>query len=149
MILWRALRRRRARVLAGCVLLGVHQASEASVPILIGLVIDRAVATGKVTSLVVWIGLLGLLFLALATAFRYGSRQLMRAIADEAHALRMEVAAKALRADGLRTGDALTVTTADADAASYLLDYVPRISSALIGTAVGAVGLWSSRSRSA
>src|SRR5690349_11267669 len=66
----------------------------------------------------------------------------MRALADEAHALRLEVAAKVLdpRAE-VRTGDVLTISATDADHASYLLDYVPRIIGALVATAVSAWGL--------
>src|SRR5689334_410098 len=112
------------------------------VPILIGKTVDRAVATGSLGRLAEWVGLLGLLFLVLTTAYRNGTRQLMRALADESHALRLEVAAKVLdpRAE-VRTGDVLTISTTDADHASYLLDYVPRIIGALVATAVSAWGL--------
>ena len=142
MILRRALVRNRWRLGVGSLLIGVHQACEAGVPILIGLIVDRAVATGDAVRLAVLIGLLGLLFLTLATAYRFGSRQLMRAIADEAHALRVEVTAKALQPRmTLRTGAVLTISTSDADEASYLLDYVPRIVGSLVAMVVSAVGL--------
>jgi putative ABC transport system ATP-binding protein len=141
-ILWRALRRNRRRLLAGSVLIGLHQMCEALVPIVIGAIVDHAVATGSIGRLALWIGLLAGLFLVLTTAYRNGARQLMRAIADEAHLLRLEVAAKVLdpRA-GLRTGDVLAISTTDADHTSYLLDYIPRIVGALVATAVSAVGL--------
>ena len=134
--------RNRWRLLAGCVLIGLHQACEATVPILIGETVDQAVSTGSLLRLVVWVGLLGLLFLLLTAAYRTGARQLMRALADESHALRLEVAAKVLdpRAE-VRTGDVLTISTTDADHASYVIDYVPRITGALVATAVSAVGL--------
>lgn len=45
-VLRRALRRQRGRVVAGIALLCTHQAAEALVPVAIGVVIDRAVATG-------------------------------------------------------------------------------------------------------
>ncbi|HEX3306388.1 MAG TPA: ABC transporter ATP-binding protein, partial [Streptosporangiaceae bacterium] len=92
-ILWRAVARNRWRLLAGCVLIALHQGGEATVPILIGETVDRAVVTGSLARLAEWVGLLGLLFLLLTTAYRNGARQLMRALADEAHALRLEVAA--------------------------------------------------------
>ncbi|MEU4244590.1 ABC transporter ATP-binding protein [Actinoplanes sp. NPDC026619] len=141
-VLWRAITRNRWRLLAGSLLIALHQACEAFVPIIIGETVDLAVATGSLTKLITWVGLLCLLFLLLTTAYRNGARQLMRALADESHALRLEVAAKVLdpRAE-VRTGDVLTISTTDADHASYLLDYVPRIVGALVATAVSAVGL--------
>ncbi|MFI5895506.1 ABC transporter transmembrane domain-containing protein [Actinoplanes sp. NPDC051513] len=134
--------RNRWRLLAGCALIALHQACEATVPIIIGETVDQAVATGSLLRLASWVGLLGLLFLLLTTAYRNGARQLMRALADESHALRLEVAAKVLTPGAdVRTGDVLTISTTDADHASYLLDYVPRIIGALVATAVSAVGL--------
>jgi putative ABC transport system ATP-binding protein len=141
-ILGRALARNRWRLLAGSLLIALHQACETFVPIVIGETVDLAVATGSVRRLIIWVGLLCLLFLLLTTAYRNGARQLMRALAEESHALRLEVAAKVLdpRTE-VRTGDVLTISTTDADHASYLLDYVPRIVGALVATAVSAVGL--------
>ncbi|XVU26967.1 ABC transporter transmembrane domain-containing protein [Actinoplanes sp. CA-054009] len=141
-ILWRALVRNRGRVSLGTFLIGVHQACEALVPILIGVIVDRAVATRDLGQLVLWVGMLAVLFLALTTAYRMGARLLMRAIADEAHLLRLEVAAKVLdpRTE-VRTGDVLTISTTDADTTSYLLDYLPRLFGALVATAISAVGL--------
>ncbi|WP_239118356.1 ABC transporter ATP-binding protein [Actinoplanes ferrugineus] len=141
-IRWRAVVRHRWRLLAGCLLIALHQACEAVVPIVIGETVDLAVATGSPARLITWIGLLCGLYLLLTTAYRNGARQLMRALAEESHALRLEVAAKVLdpRAE-VRTGDVLTISTTDADHASYLLDYVPRIVGALVATAVSAVGL--------
>ncbi|GAA0475365.1 ABC transporter [Paractinoplanes deccanensis] len=141
-ILWRALARNRGRVALGSLLIGVHQACEALVPILIGVIVDRAVATRDLGQLVLWVGVLAALFLALTTAYRMGARLLMRAIAEEAHLLRLEVAAKVLdpRTE-VRTGDVLTISTTDADTTSYLLDYLPRIFGALVATAISAVGL--------
>jgi putative ABC transport system ATP-binding protein len=141
-ILRRALVRNRWRLLAGSLLIGLHQGCEALVPIVIGVIVDDAVATGSPGRLVLWIALLAWLFLLLTAAYRNGARQLMRAIADEAHLLRLEVAAKVLdpRAE-VRTGDVLTISAIDADHTSYLLDYIPRTVGALTATAVSAVGL--------
>ncbi len=141
-LLWRALGRNRWRLAVGCALIGLHQACEAFVPILIGLTVDHAVATGSFTALALWIGLLCGLFLLLTTAYRTGARHLMKAIADEAHALRLEVSAKVLdpRAE-VRTGDVLAISATDAENASFLLDYIPRIVGALVATSVAAAGL--------
>ena len=137
---------RNARLLwPGTALIGLHQLCEAAVPILIGVIVDRAVATGVTGRLLLWIGVLAGLFLILTTAYRNGARLLMRAIAEEAHVLRLETTARILHPRGIRTGlragDLLTVSTSDADQTSYLLDYVPRIAGALVATAVSAVAL--------
>ena len=145
-ILRRAVTRNRRRLTAGSALIGVHQACETLVPILIGVTIDRAVATGDPAQLGLWIGALAGLFLVLTSAYRQGARQLMAAIADEAHRLRLEIAAKIMHPRGLRTdlraGDLLTISTADADQTSYLLDHVPRVAGALVAAAVSAVALF-------
>ncbi|MCY1141763.1 ABC transporter ATP-binding protein [Actinoplanes sp. Pm04-4] len=141
-LLWRALLRNRGRVASGSLLIGLHQGCQAVVPVLIGVIVDRAVATGRLGMLFLWTGVLGTLFLVLTVAYRTGTRQLMRAIADEAHRLRLEVAAKVLdpRTE-VRTGDVLTISATDADTTSYLLDYLPRLFGALVATAISAAGL--------
>ncbi len=127
---------------SGSLLIGLHQGCQALVPILIGVIVDGAVATQDLGMLVLWVGTLAALFLVLTVAYRIGARQLMRAIADEAHRLRLEVAAKVLdpRTE-VRTGDVLTISATDADTTSYLLDYLPRLFGALVATAISAVGL--------
>ena len=145
-ILARTVTRNARRLGVGSFLIGLHQACEALVPILIGVTIDRAVATGDVARLGVWIAALAALFVVLTSVYRHGARQLMAAIADEAHRLRLEIAARILDPRGLRTdlraGDLLTITTTDADRTSYLLDHVPRVAGALVATAVSAVALF-------
>ncbi|MFI7597370.1 ABC transporter ATP-binding protein [Actinoplanes sp. NPDC049681] len=144
-ILRRTITRNGRRLWPGVALIGVHQACEAAIPILIGVVVDGAVTPGDGTALALWTGALGLLFVLLTTAYRFGARQLMKAIAEEAHLLRVEVSAKILHPRGARTdlraGDLLTVSTSDADNTSYLLDYVPRIAGAIVATAISAVTL--------
>ena len=145
-ILLRTTTRNARRLWSGTALIGVHQVCEALVPILIGVIVDRAVATGDAGALALWMGALAGVFILLTTAYRNGARLLMKAIAEEGHTLRVEVTAKILHPRGvktdLRAGDLLTVSTSDADNTSYLLDYVPRIAGALVATAVGAVALF-------
>jgi putative ABC transport system ATP-binding protein len=144
-VLLRTCTRNARRLWTGTALIGLHQVCEAAVPILIGVIVDRAVATGATARLALWIGVLAGLFLLLTTAYRNGARQLMKAIAEEAHVLRLEMSGKILHPRGVRTdmraGHLLTVSTSDADQTSYLLDYVPRITGALVATAVSAVAL--------
>ncbi|WP_067497197.1 ABC transporter ATP-binding protein [Actinoplanes sp. TFC3] len=144
-VLRRVLTRNAKRLWSGSSLIGLHQACEASIPILIGVIVDRAVSPGDGTALLLWAGVLALLFAVLTVAYRFGARELMKAIAEEAHQLRVGVAAKIMHPRGIRTdyraGDLLTVSTTDADEASYLIDYVPRIAGAIVATAISAVTL--------
>jgi putative ABC transport system ATP-binding protein len=144
-ILLRTITRNGKRLWAGTALIAVHQACETFVPILIGIVIDRAVTPGDRGQLLLWIGVLAAQFVLLTTAYRFGARQLMKAIAEEGHQLRLEVSAKILHPRGvqtdLRAGDLLTVSTSDADNTSYVLDYVPRIVGAIVATVISAVAL--------
>lgn len=137
---------RNARLLtAGSVLICGHQLCEVSVPILIGLVIGRAVETGDITQLIVWVAALAVLFVALTTCYQSGARFLMRAIAGEGHQLRVDLAVKILHPWRLRTqlrsGELLSIASTDADNTSYLLDYVPRIVGAVTAIVVCAAVL--------
>lgn len=144
-ILLRGVTRNGRRLTIGSALICLHQLCETAVPVFIGVGIDRAVAPGDAGALAWWVAALAALFTALTTAYRFGARQLMRAIADEAYLLRDELAAKILHPRGirteLRTGELLTVSSSDADNVSYLLDYVPRIAGALTATVASAVVL--------
>jgi putative ABC transport system ATP-binding protein len=144
-ILRRAVARNGKHLWTGTGLAGIYQLCAAVVPILIGVIVDRAVGTGDGIALLTWIGVLALTYLVLVITYRHGARHLQRAIAEEGHLLRVEVAAKILDPRGLRTdrhtGDLLTVSTSDADYTSYLLDHIPRITSSLVAVTVSAVTL--------
>nr|AAC82547.1 unknown [Mycolicibacterium smegmatis MC2 155] len=91
-----------------------------------------------------WIAVLAALFVVLTVVYRFGARLLMFAIARESHLLRVESSAKILDPLGIETdykvGELLSISSDDADEVSYLLDYVPRIVGAVVGTVVcGAV----------
>jgi len=144
-VLRRAVTRNRRRLGLGTLGVAVHQVCETLVPVLIGVIVDRAVAPGDRGSLWLWIGVLAGLFTVLTLAYRFGARQLMKAIAEEAHQLRLEVTRRILDPRGLRTdlpaGELLTVSTSDTDNTSELLDYLPRICGAIVATTVSAVAL--------
>ncbi|MEV6710206.1 ABC transporter ATP-binding protein [Micromonospora wenchangensis] len=144
-VLRRAVARNGRRLWTGTALAGVYQLCAALVPILIGVIVDRAVATGAVTTLLGWTATLALVYLVLVVTYRFGARHLQRAIAEEGHQLRVELAAKILHPRVLRTGrhtgDLLAVTTTDAEYTSYLLDHIPRVTSALVAVTVSAVAL--------
>ena len=64
-------------LLGSVVLLAGWQAAEALVPVLVGVIIDRAIATGDAAALAGWLVVLAALFAALMTGFRsaLGSRR--------------------------------------------------------------------------
>ncbi|MBI5337282.1 MAG: ABC transporter ATP-binding protein [Mycolicibacterium rufum] len=140
----RAVTRNLRRLGFGSALIAAHQLCEVSVPILIGIIVDRAVATGSVPAVVVWVGALAALFMVLTLVYRFGARMLMAAIAEEGHLLRVELSRKILDPSGICTdrkvGELLSISSTDAEETAYLLDYVPRMVGAVVATiACGAV----------
>lgn len=143
-LLRRTVRRNLKWLTSGTALIAAHQLCEVSVPVLIGIIVDRAVATGDVGAILRWIAVLAILFVVLTVFYRFGARLLMFAIARESHLLRVESSAKILDPRGVeteyKTGELLSISSDDADEVSYLLDYIPRITGAVVGTVVcGAV----------
>lgn len=137
---------RNARLLtSGSLLICGHQLCEAMVPVLIGVIVDRAVKPGDAVQLLIWVGVLAALFVVLTACYRLGARHLMRAIATEGHRLRIDLAARILDPRRLRTsqrtGELLSIASTDADNVSYLLDYIPRIAGAVTAIAVCATVL--------
>ncbi|QZS54052.1 ABC transporter ATP-binding protein [Rhodococcus opacus] len=144
-ILRRTLVRNRVRLGIGTVLVCLHQVAETLVPISIGVIVDRAVATGDVFALAVWLCALALLFLVPTAAWRFGARFIVVAMQNEAHQLRMEVAHRILDPRGVRTdlraGELLSVSTSDADRAAWIADITPRAAAALTAAIGSAVAL--------
>ncbi|KGI68565.1 ABC transporter ATP-binding protein/permease [Mycolicibacterium rufum] len=143
-VLRRTVTRHRGRLSAGSVLIAGHQLCEVTVPILIGVIVDRAVATGSVPAIAGGIAVLAALFVVLTLVYRFGARLLMAAIALEGHLLRVELCRRILDPHGIDTdhqvGELLSISSADADETAYLLDYVPRMVGAAVATiACGAV----------
>ncbi|SRX82027.1 putative ABC transporter ATPase and permease protein [Actinoplanes friuliensis DSM 7358] [Mycolicibacterium parafortuitum] len=107
-------------------------------PVLIGVIVDRAVATGSVRAILIWIAALAALFIVLTVVYRFGARMLMAAIAAEGHLLRVELSRKILDPLGIDTnykaGELLSISSTDADETAYLLDYVPRLVGAVVAT---------------
>ncbi|WBB67859.1 ABC transporter ATP-binding protein [Micromonospora sp. WMMD812] len=144
-VLRRALRRQRGRVLAGIVLLCLHQATEALVPVAIGVVIDRAVATGDVRTLLLSLAGLAILFTVLAFAYRTGARHAYAAVEREAHLSRVEIAGRALdprgHRSGLRDGELLAVTASDAELSALVVRVAGLTAAAFTALLVAAVAL--------
>lgn len=134
-VLRRALVRHRGRLGAATALMSLHQAMEALVPVVIGLTIDRAVATGSVAALGWCLLLLAGLFAVLAAGYLVGARLLVRALLEETHLLRVEVADRVVDPRGLAgprsSGELLAIGTSDTEGAALVVE----------STAVGVAGL--------
>ena len=124
-LLWRTLRRNRARMLGFMVLLTVWHLCETLVPVMIGVVIDRAVATGDWSELALWGGALVLLFGVLSFGYRFGARLGFGVMQREMHRIRLEIAGRALAPRGARTrllsGEVLSLATADTENVGFAM----------------------------
>ncbi len=143
-ILRRTLKRNQRWLIPGTALISLHQLCEVAVPVLIGIIVDRAVATGSIDVIFRWIAALAALFLVLTVVYRFGARLLMYAIARESHLLRVELGRKILDPLGIQTdykvGELLSISTTDAEETGYVLDYLARIAGAIVATiACGAI----------
>ncbi|MEU4778972.1 ABC transporter ATP-binding protein [Micromonospora sp. NPDC023633] len=144
-VLRHALRRQRGRVVAGIALLCTHQAAEALVPVAIGVIIDRAVATGDLRALLLSLAGLAALFTVLAFAYRTGARQAYAAVEQEAHLVRVEIARSALdprgNRSGMRDGELLSVTASDAELSALVVRVAGLCAAAVTAIVVAAVAL--------
>src|SRR5680860_413648 len=86
-----AARQARGDVVLCALLVMAHQAAEAGVPILIGVIIDRAVATGDVSAMLTWTAVLAALFVALSSAGCTGMYLFERVLFRADHALRLRI----------------------------------------------------------
>ncbi|WP_326553484.1 ABC transporter ATP-binding protein [Micromonospora sp. NBC_01813] len=144
-LLRRTLRRHLGRLGGGIALLSLHQAAEAAVPLAIGLIVERAVATGDLTALAVSVaGLIGL-FTVLTFAWRFGARLTETAIHRETHRLRVEVADRALdprgHRTGLRSGEMLAIAAADAERTALIIRATAVAAAAVAALTVSSVVL--------
>ncbi|MGY1806241.1 ABC transporter transmembrane domain-containing protein [Blastococcus sp. SYSU D00669] len=144
-LLLRALRRHRGRLALSVLLLSLWQLCEALVPVFIGVVVDRAVAGADVGALLRWLGGLAVLFVVLSLAYRFGARTTVRAMQEEMHDLRMEVADRVLHPRGVRTellpGETLSLATSDAESVGNVLHQVSFTVASLVSLVTGAVVL--------
>jgi len=118
-LLVRAWRRNQRRLIGSVVLLVAWQLCETSVPVMIGLIIDRAVATGDLSALVWWGLAFSALFVVLSLGYRFGARLGWAATNLEMHRLRVEISEHVLAPRGARTGllpgEILSLATADTE----------------------------------
>ncbi|MGW1753122.1 ABC transporter ATP-binding protein [Streptomyces mirabilis] len=118
-VLTRSIKGQARRVGLGAALGCVHQLGEALVPVLIGVVIDQAVAGRDAGRLVLWLAVLALVYVALSWSFRLGARAGERGAEEAAHTLRLAIVRRVLDArggaeEGRLPGELANVATEDA-----------------------------------
>lgn len=99
-VLWGAVGGQRRDVVVGSVLGMGHQTGEALVPVLIGLAVERGVVAGDVRGLLMWLGVLALVYVGLSYSFRFGARAGERASVTAAHRLRTQLIGRVLAPEG-------------------------------------------------
>ncbi|MET9220893.1 ABC transporter ATP-binding protein [Streptomyces sp. NPDC003300] len=109
----------RGSLTAAVLLRSGHLAGEALVPVVVGVVIDRAVDGGSGRELAAWLAVLAADFLALSLCFRFGSRATVAAAERSAHAVRVRLTDRMLAPDGTAVrdrmpGDLMSVAVSDA-----------------------------------
>ncbi len=99
-VLRQSVRGQRRDVALGALLGSGHQAGEALVPVLIGVVIDRAVTDSDTGALLLWLGVLAVVHTGLALSYRYGAWSADRAAAQAEHDLRITLVRRVLHPRG-------------------------------------------------
>jgi putative ABC transport system ATP-binding protein len=118
-LLRQAVAGQRRLVAVGAVLAVGHQAGEVLVPVLIGTIVDEAVATGSGTALLRWLLVLAAVFAGLSACYRFAARAGERAAEQAAHDLRRRLARRVVAAQGgaetgRLPGELVNVANADA-----------------------------------
>ncbi|MDN5915568.1 MAG: ABC transporter ATP-binding protein/permease [Pseudonocardia sp.] len=136
----------RGRLTAAAALFGGHQAGEALVPVLVGVVIDEAVGTGSTTALIGWLLVLGVDFAFLSTCYRFGARQAWHADVHADARLRMQLADRLLDPRGGAEADRLpgslaTVAVSDAKRVAIVNFMLPLGVAAIAAVTVSAIAL--------
>ena len=124
----------------------IHQACEASVPIVIGVVVDRALARNSGVGLVWSLGGLVLLFVVLSSAMRIGFRTVRHAVFQSAHELRLLITSRVLDPSGIdaehsRAGVLLNIATSDTNRVGMANAAVWSVTGGVAGLAVTAIAL--------
>ncbi|MET8998286.1 ABC transporter ATP-binding protein [Amycolatopsis sp. NPDC004169] len=145
-VLRRSIAGQRRPVALAALLTASHQGGEALVPVVIGVVIDQAVAGGSVGTLLLWLVVLGALFAVLSTSYRLGARFGERAAERAAHDLRLDVGRRVLHPGGVAdsgtlAGELVSIGTSDAKRVGTVNGVLPFGVAGLAGLLVSAVAL--------
>ncbi|MFC0532763.1 ABC transporter ATP-binding protein [Phytohabitans kaempferiae] len=145
-VLGRAIGGQRRHLGLAILLAAGHQAGEALVPVLIGVVIDSAVVSGSVPRLLLWLAVLGVVFAVLSNSYRFGARAAERASEWAGHDLRVRLTRRILdprggAEAGRLAGELANIATGDASRVGGVNVVIPVGVSALTGILVSAVAL--------
>ena len=105
------------RLAVGALGFAGHQLGEVMVPVVVGLVIDRAIAPGNSRQLMSTVLLLAAVFVLLIASWQTADRMITRVHARGEHALRQWTVASVLRGTRVRRAPGEVVTVSSADAA--------------------------------
>ncbi|WP_152471549.1 ABC transporter ATP-binding protein [Nocardiopsis gilva] len=145
-VVLRAVSGQRRLITGASVLAASHQACEALVPVVIGVLIDEAVSTGSVAALVRWLVILAVLFTVLSYSYRFAARGAERASEQAAHRLRIELGERVLDPQGgaeagRLPGALVNIATEDAKRVGRVNGAVPFGVAGVAGLLVSAVAL--------
>lgn len=143
-VIRRAVAGQRRDVAVGSVLGACHQTGEALVPVLIGLIVDRAVVRPDGGALALWLVVLAVVYAMLSYGFRFGARAGERAAEQAAHQLRLDVVRRVLAPHGgaeagRPPGALVNVATEDARRVGALDMALTLGIAAVVGVVAGAV----------
>ncbi|WP_326702881.1 ABC transporter ATP-binding protein [Streptomyces cyaneofuscatus] len=143
-VIRRAVAGQRRDVAVGAALGVCHQTGEALVPVLIGLIVDRAVVRPDGGALALWLVVLAVVYAMLSHGFRFGARAGERAAEQAAHQLRLDVVRRVLAPHGgaeagRPPGALVNVATEDARRVGALNMALTLGIAAIVGVVAGAV----------
>ena len=142
-VLVHAVAGQRRHVLLASLMVTGHQAGEALVPFVIGVVIDQAVH-GGVGGLALWLGVLGAVYVALSFSYRFGDRAAERASEQAAHEVRLALTRRILdhrggAETGRLPGTLVNIATGDAARVGVVNLVIPAGAAACGGIALTAI----------
>jgi putative ABC transport system ATP-binding protein len=141
-----AVRSQKRDVVLGSLLVTVHQAAEVAVPVVIGVIIDRAVATGDGGAIVRWIAVLAGLFVVLSAAGCTAVYIEERAVTGATHRARLLVARRVLHAGGgvedALPGEVVSLSTVETTRVGEGVGALILTVGALVGVLAGAAVLF-------
>lgn len=143
-VIRRAVAGQRRDVVVGSVLGAAHQTGEALVPVLIGLIVDRAVVRPDGGALAGWLVVLAAVYAVLSFGFRFGCKAGERAAEQAAHELRLDLVGRVLAPHGgaeagRPPGALVNVATEDARRVGALNMALTLGIAAVVGVVAGAV----------
>jgi putative ABC transport system ATP-binding protein len=135
------------RSVVGAALMAVgHQLSEAAVPVVVGVALDRAVGTGDGSALVLWLAVVAGVFVVLTSCGGLGYWVLDRARFRAGRDLRVRVAARVLDPAGGapgRPGEQVGLASSDADRTAQYVTAGTNIASSIAALVAGSAVLLS------